>query len=112
MEVTRYTLSFFIVWSLCLFSSCSDSGQNSGAKPQIAKQISEVSIDLPQGEGYNTFVANCTSCHSARYVQMQPNFNHKTWEKTVDKMIHKYGAPISDTTVGPIVDYLMAVRGK
>jgi hypothetical protein len=43
---------------------------------------------------------------------MQPHFSQKAWGKTVDKMIHKFGAPIADTTAAPIVNYLMAVRGK
>jgi cytochrome c5 len=109
MKKRKHISLFSLILLAVIMTACSESVK---MKPQIVKQISEVTIDLPQGEGYNAFMANCTSCHSARYVQMQPNFNHKTWEKTVDKMIYKFGAPISDSSITPIVNYLMAVRGK
>lgn len=75
-------------------------------------QLSEAGYHLPDRTGYDLFLSNCGICHSYRYIQMQPAFSRKTWEKTVDKMIKTFGAPIPDSSVVPIVDYLMAARGK
>ena len=52
---------------------------------------------------------NCSGCHSADYVNTQPqNVKSKKdfWQAEVTKMIKVYGAPIEDADVGKIVDYL------
>jgi len=52
---------------------------------------------------------NCLGCHSADYVQTQPigpKFKRDFWQAEVTKMIKVYGAPIDETDVGKIVDYL------
>src|SRR5229473_7641759 len=52
---------------------------------------------------------NCTACHSADYVSTQPRgekFKRDFWQAEVTKMIKVYGAPIDDSDVGKIVDYL------
>jgi len=52
---------------------------------------------------------NCTACHSADYVQVQPRgpkFKEDFWKATVIKMVKVYGAPIEDDDVPKIVDYL------
>lgn len=54
---------------------------------------------------------NCTACHSADYVNTQPRgpkFKKDFWQAEVTKMIKVYGAPIDDSDVGKIVDYLAA----
>ena len=51
-------------------------------------------------------------CHTPRYVLEQPPLPRKTWQAEVDKMRKTYGAPVPDEDVPPIVDYLVAVRGK
>lgn len=99
---------FVIVLSSCTYPQ----QDQKAANPESPKDLTEVQFTLPQGQGYDAFMANCTICHSARYIQMQPPFSHKTWEKTVDKMIKKFGAPVPDSSVAPILNYLMAVRGK
>jgi len=63
------------------------------------------------GEGKDLFLNNCMTCHSTRYIAMQPNFPRKTWQAEVSKMIEKFHAPI-DTNVGKkIVDYLVKIKG-
>ena len=50
---------------------------------------------------------NCLSCHSADYVSTQPpRLGAKFWETEVSKMIKAYHAPISETDVKAIVEYL------
>ena len=54
---------------------------------------------------------NCTACHSADYIQAQPRgpkFKKDFWQAEVTKMIKVYGAPIDETDVGKIVEYLAA----
>jgi len=54
---------------------------------------------------------NCTACHSADYVAIQPqNLKSKRdfWLAEVTKMIKVYGAPIDEADVPKIVDYLAA----
>jgi cytochrome c len=50
--------------------------------------------------------AQCLTCHSADYVNMQPPMARAFWKGSVDKMIGKYGAPISTNLVDGLVDYL------
>ena len=67
--------------------------------------------ELPVAPGRKAFVAACVSCHSARYVFMQPKFPQKQWEETVGKMIKVYGAHLSTNQLHEIVGYLVAVNG-
>lgn len=67
--------------------------------------------ELPAGPQYDVYQANCTSCHSSRYITNQPNFPRKVWEAEVTKMVKSYGAPIDEEKQKLIVDYLMSVRG-
>jgi sulfite dehydrogenase (cytochrome) subunit B len=52
---------------------------------------------------------NCTACHSADYVNIQPRGakdKKAFWQAEVAKMIKVYGAPIAESDVAGIVDYL------
>ena len=80
--------------------------------PPKVTNLEDITTDLPTFSGHEEFNNNCRPCHSLRYITMQPDFPRATWKKTVDKMIHTYGAPIPDSTRDKIVDFLMAVRGK
>ncbi len=53
---------------------------------------------------------NCSACHSADYIAMQPPMKDKKgfWQAEVTKMIKVYGAPIDEADIGKIVDYLAA----
>jgi mono/diheme cytochrome c family protein len=56
---------------------------------------------------------NCTACHSADYVNIQPRgpkFKKDFWQAEVMKMIKVYGAPIDEADIGKIVDYLTATH--
>jgi cytochrome c553 len=75
-----------------------------------------VSYDLPEetaafkpGPNLEAVQNNCTACHSADYIQTQPQgpkFKNEFWQAEVSKMIKLYGAPIEDADVGKIVEYL------
>jgi cytochrome c5 len=66
---------------------------------------------LPPGPGVDVVSANCLTCHSAGMVTTQPPMKKATWEGEVQKMMKVYKAPIADTDVATIVEYLVAIKG-
>ena len=98
---------------VCFIISCKETNtkkQNSDIPALLS--LNSVVTKLPEAPGYSTFQTNCTSCHSARYVQMQPNFSEKTWTALVTKMQKTFGAPIPDSSIKEIVEYLVTIKGK
>ena len=67
--------------------------------------------ELPSAPGRGAFMVVCVSCHSARYVTMQPLFPEQQWKDTVDKMVKVYGAIMDTQQRLQIVQYLVAVHG-
>jgi cytochrome c551/c552 len=55
--------------------------------------------------------AQCLVCHSVEYVTTQPPFPRTFWASSVKKMREKYGAPIPDAQVEPLLDYLVENYG-
>lgn len=115
MKIIRMKTS--IVFFLFAFwaASCSEPGKKTESPVTIvasAPDLKEVTLNLPEVEGYQTFIANCGICHSPRYIQDQPRLPAKTWEAIVTKMRKTFGAPVSDSSAKIIVQYLVAVKGK
>ncbi len=109
--------NILLLMACVLMISCNkDDTATTEMKPAIVEtvtDISNVTVTLPEATGKELVTTNCIICHSLRYIEMQPDFPKKTWDKTVKKMVKTYGAPISDTmVVNQIVDYLVAVKGK
>jgi len=67
---------------------------------------------FPDQPGRDIFLSNCITCHSTRYIAMQPNFPEKNWDAEVKKMVEKFGAPITPDNQKIIKDYLVKVKGK
>ncbi|MBV8922430.1 SorB family sulfite dehydrogenase c-type cytochrome subunit [Bradyrhizobium sp.] len=84
-----------------------------GPIPVLASPISyalpaETAAFKP-GPNLDVVKNNCSACHSADYVSTQPRGakdKRAFWQAEVTKMIKVYGAPIADTDVAGIVDYL------
>jgi hypothetical protein len=73
----------------------------------------EKPITLKPGPGRDKVEANCNSCHSLDYIQMNSPFpNAALWEAEVKKMVGPFGAPISDDDAKVILDYLKANYGS
>ena len=69
----------------------------------------EGSIQLADGPGRELTSGACVTCHSLDYIPMNaPVMGRGAWEKTVHKMIDKYGAPIRHEDVDAIIAYLSA----
>ena len=74
---------------------------------------SEESIQLKQAPGLDTVETNCGGCHSLDYVIMNSPFpTAAVWEAEVNKMIKAFGAPIQESDVKNIMDYLKANYGR
>jgi hypothetical protein len=80
--------------------------------------LKSVTVDLPTGDrmfpsGPGSDVAdnNCLACHSAGMVLNQPALSKAQWQAEVARMITAYKAPVDQKDVGPIVDYLVSIRG-
>jgi hypothetical protein len=62
--------------------------------------------ELAEGEGKQEVQSFCATCHSTRYVTMQPPLPGPTWEAEVNKMMKVYGAPIPEVAAKKITAYL------
>jgi cytochrome c5 len=72
----------------------------------------ETSIQLKDATQAPQVRARCSICHSADYIQMNSIFMNKAaWEAEVRKMIKVMGAPIPESEVADIVDYLVRNYG-
>jgi hypothetical protein len=60
------------------------------------------------GKSADAINGNCLTCHSAEMVLDQPTLTRAQWQAEVTKMRTIYKAPIADTDVPAIVDYLAA----
>jgi sulfite dehydrogenase (cytochrome) subunit B len=67
----------------------------------------EESLQLLDGAGRDLTATACVSCHSLDYILMNaPIMSRAAWEKTIRKMIDKFGAPIRPEDVDEILTYL------
>ncbi len=62
--------------------------------------------ELEPGEGRELVDAYCNTCHSTRYITMQPPLPAATWEAEVNKMIKVFGQPIPNDATPKIIQYL------
>lgn len=85
------------------------------APPSIAENSSyqvasypAFALQLADGPGRAETQISCGSCHTPRYITMQPPLPAATWDAEVRKMIKTYGAQISDADAQKIIQYLEA----
>jgi cytochrome c553 len=79
-----------------------------GAKP-ISYKLPDEKAAFKPGPNREVVLNNCTACHSADYVQTQPQgpkFKKDFWQAEVNKMIKVYGASIDESDIPKIVEYL------
>ena len=67
---------------------------------------------LPADTGRDEVKAFCNTCHSPRYITMQPPLPPEAWAAEVNKMIKAFGAPIDAADGKAIVDYLAKNYGS
>ena len=65
-------------------------------------------VDLAAGDGLQEVQIYCNTCHSPRYITMQPPLPAATWEAEVNKMNKTFGAAIPEESTQKIILYLQA----
>jgi len=64
---------------------------------------------LRDGAGRDLTEGRCIICHSVEYIPANaPAMNRAAWQKTIQKMKDRFGAPITDEEAKQILDYLDA----
>ncbi len=74
-------------------------------------QVSAYPVPAPElaaGDGLQEVRVYCNTCHSPRYITMQPPLPGSTWEAEVTKMNKAFGAGIPEETTQKIILYLQA----
>ena len=67
----------------------------------------EETLQLRDGSGRDLTAARCAICHSLDYVPSNaPVMDRSGWQKTIQKMRERFGAPITDEEAQQILDYL------
>ncbi len=77
----------------------------------VSYKLPDETAAFKPGPNLEVVMNNCTGCHSADYIAIQPRGpKYKTdfWQTEVNKMIKVYGAPVNDADVPKIVEYLAA----
>ena len=77
----------------------------------VSYTLPEETAAFKPGPNVEAAQNNCAACHSADYIATQPQgpkFKRDFWQAEVAKMIKTYGAPIDDSDVPKIVEYLTA----
>ena len=104
-----------IIAVICLniLVACNESNKRT-SEVDVPQQtdLNTIITELPDAAGYQTFKMNCLSCHSARYIQMQPDLTEKAWSNIVAKMQKSFAAPVTDSSAKEIVQYLTSIKGK
>jgi cytochrome c5 len=66
-------------------------------------------VQLKDGPGKELTSSRCSICHTLEYIPSNaPAMDRATWQKSVQKMRERFGAPISDEEAQSILDYLSA----
>ena len=69
----------------------------------------EAGVKLTAGAGRELTSSRCIVCHSLEYIPANAvAMDRAAWQKTVQKMRERFGAPISDEEAQTILDYLSA----
>lgn len=65
--------------------------------------------ELRDGPARELTIGRCIICHSLEYIPANaPAMNRAAWQKTLQKMRERFGAPITDAEAQQILDYLDA----
>ncbi|GAC1460660.1 MAG: hypothetical protein PVS2B3_15620 [Steroidobacteraceae bacterium] len=80
----------------------------SAAAPRLAAAVDEPTA-LADGPGRDLTLGRCIICHSVEYIPANaPAMNRAAWQKTIQKMKDRFGAPLTDEESQTILDYLDA----
>jgi len=64
---------------------------------------------LRDGAARDLTIGRCAICHSLEYIPSNaPAMSRAGWQRTIQKMRERFGAPITDAEAQQILDYLDA----
>ncbi len=63
-------------------------------------------VELAEGAGRAETQIYCGTCHTLRYITMQPPLPAATWDAEIQKMLKTFGATIPEADAQKIADYL------
>ncbi|MDQ7062224.1 MAG: sulfite:cytochrome C oxidoreductase subunit B [Sulfurimonas sp.] len=75
-------------------------------------EVPYIAYEIKMGKGFAEVQANCLTCHSFGYIINQGKQSREHWHKKVLKMISHFKAPISETDVEIITNYLAEHYGN
>jgi cytochrome c5 len=115
-----------VVWLLTLAAAAvrpSTAAENAPAAPStitgVGVTLHSVNVNFPDpgrmfpGDAKADAINNnCLACHSAGMVLTQPTLSRAEWQGEVEKMRSTYKAPVEESDVPAIVDYLVALKGR
>jgi len=79
-----------------------------GLSAIVLAAAAEVS-ELKDAPGRDLTLGRCIVCHSVEYIPSNaPAMNRAGWQKTIQKMRERFGAPVTDDEARQILDYLDA----
>jgi mono/diheme cytochrome c family protein len=79
------------------------------AAEPVPYRLPRETAELKAGPGSDVASAQCGLCHSVDYITTQPPGRGAAfWQASVTKMIHIYGAPVSEADAAIIATYLAA----
>jgi sulfite dehydrogenase (cytochrome) subunit B len=80
-----------------------------GAAAAVRATFPQEFTQLKEGGGRDVTISRCIVCHSLEYIPSNaPAMNRAGWEKSIQKMRDRFGAPITDEEARQILDYLAA----
>lgn len=82
-----------------------------GAQAAPLMTLPSEPIGFKPSPGVELATSQCLICHSSQYITTQPVMPRAFWKASVEKMQAKYGAPINNEQVAPLVDYLTRTYG-
>lgn len=75
------------------------------ALPVVAGELTQ----LKDGPARDLTIGRCIICHSLEYIPANaPAMDRAAWQKTVQKMRERFGAPLDEEEARTILDYLSA----
>ena len=63
---------------------------------------------LASGDGQQEVASYCNTCHTPRYITMQPPLPADVWTAEVNKMVKVYGASFPEDATQKIIQYLQS----
>ncbi|WP_086617109.1 hypothetical protein [Erythrobacter tepidarius] len=97
-----------VLVALMLLAACERAPEVTFADAAIT--LPDDPTELPDLPGRDAVIANCTACHSPSTMLQQPAIPRARWESIIGKMTEVYKAPIDQSAVPEIVDYLLAAQ--